>query len=379
MPDSPQLLRAVQFYGQDHKLDETAQCKALNPLPIRCNTCAFPDFLSAPTPYQLRRGAMNAAADFSIGCHGWLLTKERLRKVIEIVAPGSCAILPTFAEKSGARTPWDLCVPLHESEANILSFKKELPVCKTCGEPMERNVNIAKEWAPALLSAHDIAALKQWNSWGRPKNEIFRQLVLSFRFAALLKKLGFKGVNPSDRIPNLTSEEQEWLDRQLVALQSAGLTDSGSTVPGNAEREWYARWLKTRKRKPPKDAPSLASLERKHDVKLPADYHAFAKATGAARFDDVEESGLEVTVLAPSKANFTEWRKGTITFEDDPDSAKVDGILIAETNCGDVFCFDLAAKGAEPPVVRYNHEMDCHEEYADSFVAFLRRLAGVDA
>lgn len=376
MPASP-LLRANEFYGPDQSLDETFDSKPLSPLQLRCKVCQFPEYLHAPEPYRVRKAAMNAAGDFTIGTHSWLLAKERLRTVIELVAPNCCSFHLTYAEKTGAQTPWHLGVPLHETESNLLSFKKELPVCKACGEPLERNVNLVKEWTP-LLSKYDIAALKQWHSWSRPKEPIHRQLVLSVRLIALLKKLGFKGVNPSDRLPKLDPAEQAWLDEKLEAVVAAGLTDANGSKPADAAPDWYGRWLKAQKKKPPKGAPALEELERKHQIKLPVEYHQFAAACGSATFDDVEESGLEVTVLHPSKADFKEWRKGAMTFDDDPESAEVDGIMIAETNCGDAFCFDLAAtKDSQPPVLRYNHELNCYEEYADNFVSFLRRLKGV--
>ena len=49
-----------------------------------------------------------------------------------------------------------------------------------------------------------------------------------------------------------------------------------------------------------------------------------------------------------------------------------DGIVFAESNSGDVFCFKRGGDGKEPEVYRYMHEIDDFEAYARSFAACVK-------
>jgi hypothetical protein len=319
---------------------------------------------------------MNAPGDFSIGHDDRLLVKIQLRRVIELVAPECCIFYPTFAQRSGVQTPWFLGVPLHEGEPTIKSFKKPLQYCAVCGEPFARNVNLVAEWNPGCYSAYDVSSPAEWQSWKRPTGEMFRMPLISVRLIALLKRLGFRGIDPSGPMPALNASETDWVTQNYEAVTAVGLVAEPAAALNLSERRWFTKWLKTSKNKPPQCELTLKELEQKHGIILPSEYHEFASASGEVRFNKAEDDGLEIVLLAPTKADFTNWRRGK-TEMDDPQSREVDGVMIADTNCGDVFCFDLAAKGQNPPVLRYNHELDCYEEYADNFVTCLRRFANV--
>ena len=317
---------------------------------------------------------MNASGELTIGHDDRLLVKERLRRVLELVAPGCCTFHPTYAQRTAVQTPWFLGVPLHEGEPKIKSFKKPLQCCKVCGEPYARNVNLVAEWNSGCYSAYDVSSPAEWQSWKRPLGEMFRFTLFSVRLIALLKKLGLRGMYPSSPMPVLDASETDWVTRNYEAASVAGLAGEPTAAPALSERQWFLKWLKSRRKKPPQSALTLKDLEQRHGITLPSEYHEFAASSGEVIYRNVEDDGLEVILFAPAKADFTNWRKGK-TEMDDPESREVDGVMIADTNCGDVFCFDLAAKRPQPPVVRYNHELDCYEEYADSFVACLRRFA----
>ncbi|HSI13735.1 MAG TPA: SMI1/KNR4 family protein [Chthoniobacter sp.] len=368
---SPKL-RGMEICGADGSLDATSNWKPLNPLSVRCAKCSFPDYDRVTEPYLLRRAAINTAGDFAVGHDYRLLVKERLRKVIELVAPDCCRFYPTYAQGTNEPTPWFLGVALHLSAPGIKAYKKPLRLCAACGEPFARNKHLIAEYTDEPLSIYDIAAPLEWQSWGRPEGEIFRFPIISVRLLALLQQLRFRGICTP---PALNETEKEWVARNLDAVRAAGLgTGEPAAKASAAERKWFVQWLKGRRKKTAKGGRTLQELEWQHGVTLPPEYHDFAAASGEVVFDDVEDSGLEVRLLPPAKVDFSHWRKGA-TKMTDADSRKVDGVMIAETNCGDVFCFDLAGRKAQPPVLRYDHEMDCYEEYADHFVAALRRFA----
>ncbi|MDA1055510.1 MAG: SMI1/KNR4 family protein [Planctomycetota bacterium] len=76
----------------------------------------------------------------------------------------------------------------------------------------------------------------------------------------------------------------------------------------------------------------------------------------------------------PEQLDLMSYRHGALDTTDE-DSERVDGIMFAESDHGDCYCFDLAPKGTEPPIAMYNHDGSFYEPYTKNFVAFVRRIS----
>ncbi len=87
--------------------------------------------------------------------------------------------------------------------------------------------------------------------------------------------------------------------------------------------------------------------------------------------------GYITTVLLPQRLDFQDYRRGRVPFLEAED-AQVDGVMFADTNAGDCFVFDVAAKTKDYPVYWYRHEENAMEQFALNFAECIRRFAQRD-
>ena len=85
------------------------------------------------------------------------------------------------------------------------------------------------------------------------------------------------------------------------------------------------------------------------------------------------EEGLVVRILLPRKLDFDKFQQ---LPTEKGDEGRIEGVVFATTDHGDVFCFDVGKKNCDYPVYKYDHEIDDFEPYAASFADCIRRFAG---
>src|SRR5437870_3334154 len=91
----PGTLQFVQMSGSDVRMDQRGNWNApVNPLPMKCACCRFVDLDFVPEPYFLCKG-IETPAEMALGEVGNFFVRERVRKVLEAVAPGQCGFYPT--------------------------------------------------------------------------------------------------------------------------------------------------------------------------------------------------------------------------------------------------------------------------------------------
>ncbi len=395
-------LRTLEFTQEDDSLDEDGMAIPLNPLPIKCRVCGMADLDTISEPYLLRRAAANAAGDYFVAYVGNFLIKERVKGIVEFVAPGSFDYFRTALVRGNEPSPWILAVPRHRGDSNIVRLNDEIMRCPACDEYRECNVNVVAEWKTGLTSQHDVAKVANWFSWSRKQEtasppesdtsmrhesnlaagtdilirkpprriptrpvEFFRWGVLSVRMYALFKKLGIKGRYPcaekADITPN--AEEKLWVDAQLDRLQKAGLAPAVDAAPKEADISWFENWLRRRRKK--KHPVEALEFQQESGLILPPPYIKFSEKVGTMTFRNLEDIGLDATIMARPEIH--------VLGSEDPE---LSGPLVAfaDTNCGDMFCFHFGEGLSEPEIVHYNHETDCTDCYAEHFIECLRRF-----
>jgi hypothetical protein len=373
-----------------------------NALPVKCGTCRFPDIDFVPSPYLLVRG-LESSKEFVPTNLGNVVVRERVRRVLEAVAPGEVRFVPTAGAKTKQPASWWLAVPV--TRVRLHDVKASVPRCPDCGEPKVAHpgshfVPLAKPPGPIAVEMFKDEAWgsseKTTEDWdwspgqprgplGRPpwtRRSLSRDLWMSVRLEALLKRLKVVGVQRSIAYKEKPSPaDLQWVDRQIAALAGKGLAAPPAVDAGAGAGQWFDQYLRKAAKKKPA-AVDFEAFEMDHGVTLPASYKQFITAVGRKTFRDVDdEEGFDVTVLPPAKLELSgEW---VIDAGDlDEESAQVKPLMFGRTDHGDCFVFDLAAKGvdkskgAEYPVLWYQHEMNMYEPYAPSFAACIKRFVG---
>lgn len=198
--------------------------------------------------------------------------------------------------------------------------------------------------------------------------ELGRYCYFSLRLILLLKKLGIRGAH-QDAGSKLepSAEDHEWIRQQLLRIEP--VAEKGTARAGKWLEEYL---LKERKKEKSYD---FAEIEREHGAKLPEDYKKFIQKMGSKVFRNVDgEEGYNVRVLLPEDLDFESFQ-GRINEEVEAESGE-DGVVFAETELGDLFCFKKAGEPNNWEVWRYEHEMDDFELYARDFEACIRAWAG---
>ena len=342
---------------------------------------------------------------------GNFFVRERTRTILEAVAPGQCRFYSTHDLKTKAVTPWLLAVPTTLTQT--ATVKQSIPRCPGCGEPKVAHPGSHYEHVDRGPVAQDVFRSLNWSSaectgeesrWyqmnilglknvprGRgldggylkTKEEppwtrlsIDRDLYFSVRLETLLKTIRIRGLLRLccyNEKPN--AEDRAWVSEQLELLFQQGLSEKPAVKPSPTVDKWFRNYLKQNAAKEPADF-DFDALEEKHGVKLPPAYKEFVSKVGEATYTDLDgREGFAAHVLLPEKLDFGSYRKGAVEFSDE-ESGEVDGVIVALTDHGDCFCFDLSAPAPNYPVFLFDHELNGFEPYAQDFKEFIKRCAG---
>ena len=367
---------------------------------------------------------------------GNFLVRPRVREIIQAVLPGACSFVQTIEKKSSKRTEWFLAVP-----SNVIDLPDgrdrsgDKQRCSVCGEPKlgyyfhekvkgtnemrhigaanvdSRGLDIFKsrqwhavdtlenQYANALKHAQKNDPPVPWSNFGARRGipeaphkqrwsrvNIDRDLFFSLRLEQLLKRLKVKGQlvrNWNYRNLEPSQSDLEWIEEMLRALKAPGPTgeiiaridrETKSSV-GQSDK-WFGQYLKknaSNKKLPKMD---FASIEKKHKIKLPEAYKAFMTVVGPKSFEDVNATeGFTANVSPPNKLDFKTcrqkmWKKTSVESD-------VDGVIVAVTDHGDVFVFDISAKptsGGDYPIYWLDHEQNTLEPFAPDFATCIKRF-----
>ncbi len=416
----------VRMSGPEDPIDQRGKrfdAKPLNPLPVKCPHCTFPDLDFVAKPYLLGKGTQSPA-EILPAMLGNFLVRERIKRIFEIAVPEACTFHPTAEARTKKLTPWWLAVPKHQ-------FKTALPeptppLCPKCGE--SKDWHWEGDWEggwPVVWSRMeafdtggiDVFKATGWDCAGTAEDDfeqrnfyrtgvggerppipwsrmypgveppthaerwtrlrLDRELYFSVRLEQLLKRLkvkarlariGFDGVVP-------TPEDNAWIKAKIQLLTEQGpLEPAATTGKSDTARRWFRQFLKRNAAKRAKEV-DFAAVEQKHKLTLPQDYKDFIATVGSKSFENVE--GMEETsteVFVPHELDFKNHRRGRMTDLSEEDM-EVDGVVFAEMDCGDCFVFDVSAKGDDNPVYWYRHEESILEPYAPNFAECIKRFA----
>ena len=413
----PSAFRHVRMTGPDKRMDQREPFEVpVNPIPVKCPRCTFPDLDFVPEPYFLAKGTSNPN-EIDLAEFGNFFVRQRCRQILEAVAPGQCHFFPTHDLKTKKETAWFLAVPT--TLVRTATVKPAVPRCPDCGEPKvahpgsqydfpsegslgERPFAMANSAAKmAGTVAQDVFKSLNWSScatigeesrWyymhflGWKKQEpsppyqwtrvtLARELYFSLRLQTLFKKVGIKGLNVYyvyTEKPN--PDELAWVDQMQQLLVQQGLARKPPVKRSSGVEKWFSSFLKKNKSEGRAEA-DFAGLEKAHGVQLPPSYKEFISTVGEMTFQDMDDGeGFTVHILSPEKMNFQRFRKGNTEFEDE-ESREIDGIIFASTDHFDCFCFDLS-NGPEYPVYLFNDELGCFEAYTSGFKECIKRFSG---
>jgi hypothetical protein len=384
--------QCLMMCGPDRRMDQKGTHNApANPLPMKCQTCRFVDLDFVPQPYLLCKG-IDTPVDMAPAEVGNFLVRERVRRVLETVAPGQCEFYPTQNQKTKEATPWFLAVP--QQLLSTVTVKQSTKRCPACGEPDSCNGSQYEKHQDILPSPFDVFKSRNWTSAADryPRYEVFdyfrkcvdhrhalslnRDFFFSVRLDTLFKKLGVRGLVrywPGAGLKP-TADDLAWVQEKLHQLNGASLGTSPSDA-GQDVKLWFADYLKAKAKKQLK-APDFAAIENAHGLELPADYKEFIAKVGTKTFKNMDgEEGFNIRIMPPKDLDFHELRKTRRAGPEFSDKAPVDAVVFAATEHGDALCFDITEKNCDYPVFLYEHEMDDFEPFTVSFAACIKRLA----
>jgi hypothetical protein len=379
----------VRMAGPEKRMDQRGAAiyvTPINPLPIKCSYCTFPDLDFVARPYLLAKG-ISVPTEATIAMFGNFLVRERLRRILELAVPGACTFHPTADAKSKKPAPWWLAVPKQALAAPVP--KAPPPFCPKCHEPMSWPRHQGEVWRKMTgfnSAGVDVFKTVDWRGgigedgvppppWTRLRLE--RDLYVSVRLEQLLKRAKVKGqlrggILFDDVKP--TEEDGAWIEDKFKLLTEYGLVDAPKTVgKSSATRRWFKQFLKRNAAKPGKSI-DFATIETKQKLILPQDYKDFISKVGAKSFENVNDMEETLTdVLPPQKVDFKILRRGKMP-EFVGEAAKVDGVLFATADFGDSFVFDVSVKNSDYPVYWYKHEESLLEPYAANFAECIKRF-----
>ena len=370
-------MRCIELGGSDNRMDRSGTFDdPINSLPTKCDACGFPDLDHVPQPYYLVKSRTMSPNEMVPAENGNFFVRDRVRSVLELLAPGVFGFYPTCYKGTSDHTPWHVAIPKHQVET--AKVNPSIQRCDSCGEPKSAHPGTQySEWLWNYDS--DREALKS-STWGSSEmgwdKRISRDLFMSVRLFSLLKQIGAKGLDEStcDKITPPNKDEMKWIKAQLNLLADRGIQlHAPGTVAGD-DAKWFRKYLKDHVTEP---AHSIdwKSLERSFKFKLPKSYKDFFGKISPCSFKDVDEQeGFLVHVLSPTDIDVKSYRAGALEAEDD-ESNSIDGVMFASTDHGDCFCFDVRKDRKEFEVLLYLHEYNCFEPYAANFAACIKRFA----
>lgn len=397
-------LRHHEMCGSDKRMDQQGNFDLpVNPLPVKCLRCTFPDLDFIPQPYYLAKG-ITKPTEMEPAELGNFFVRERTRTILETVVPGQCQFFPTHDLKSKTVTPWFLAVPT--TLIQTATVKESVPRCPDCGEPKVahpgshyENFDPKSRGLKTPVTTQDIFKSLNWWSyeqtgevakwyfmhilgWKEKKPVpayqwtrimLGRGFYFSIRLEMLLKSLGSKGLYPvGGYTEKPDDEDREWFEDKRALLTEAGLAVKPSSQPSVNLNRWFRSYLKQNAAKKPVE-PDFARVEKEQGIELPPSYKEFIATIGEKTYTDVDEDeGFTVHVLSPEKLDFGSYRKGTLEVTDE-ESKEIDGLMFAITDHGDCYCFDLSAPPPDYPVYLYDHELNAFEAYSRNFKEFIQR------
>ena len=369
------VMRCIELTGSDNRMD----CRGMfydpiNSLPTKCEACGFPDLDNVPQPYFLVKSRTMSPNEMAPAENGNIFVRDRIRSVLEVLAPDDLNFYPTTYKGTSDHTPWHLAVPKHQ--VVTAEVDPSIQRCDSCGEPRSAHPGTQfSEWLWNHDSDHEALKSSTWGSsemgWDK---WISRDVFMSVRLFSLLRHIKAKGLDEStcDKITSPNEDEATWIRTQLSLLADRGIQLHAPGTVADSDAKWFQEYLKDRAAAL---APSIdwRSLEKTVKVKLPKSYKDFLGKIGPCSFKDVDEQGFTVHVLPPTKLDFRSYRIGAIEAEDDK-SNSVDGIMFAGTDHGDCYCFDVRRDRKECEVFLYLHEFNCFEPYAANFAECIKRF-----
>ena len=375
-------MRCVQIVGSDDRMD----CRdmfydPINPLPRKCVRCGFPDLDRVPQPYSLVKSRTMSPNELALADNGNLFIRQRIRRVLNVVAPGQCTYFPTIYSGSTQETPWFLAVPNHQAVTG--KVKPTIPRCEDCGEP--RSAHPGSQWQSletwrGCETEYDVWKSSTWYSSESGWDQwISRDLFVSVRLLHLLKKIKAKGFYEATCVKPTPADKEEssWVKEKLQVLETSGIPLLGEGTMSPEDLRWFRDYILRHSR----DVAStfdIQGIEKRLKIKLPKSYLEFVTKVGTVLFADVDEQeGFTACILAPDELDAEAYRAGAIDTEDEESNA-VDGVLFAKTGHGDAFCFDVRKGRKEFPVFLFKHEYNYFEPYAENFAACIKRFAGGD-
>lgn len=308
---------------------------------------------------------------------GNLLVRDRVRKVLSLLTADEFDFYPTRFEGTSDRTPWSLVVPRYQIvTAGVAS---SISRCDVCDEP--RSAHPGSQWIDRHLSIESpqdslkslnwCSSEKGWDQW------IDRQLFMSVRLYALLRRIRARGLDEATcgepTSPN--REERAWVQTKLNFLNEHKIPNHAPGRLSHDDAKWFRDYLKGQDLRPA-DSIDWRRLEKSFGFKLPKCYKDFIDKVGACSFEEVDDSdGAIITVLSPKGMDCESVQRGQ-TGCGDHESDAINGIVFANSDHGDSFCFDIREDRKEFEVYRYRHDYDIFEPYAPKFAACIRRFCG---
>ena len=372
-------MRYITLCGTDNRMDcRDLDFDPLNALPIKCEVCSRPDYEHVPQPYYLVRSRTLTPVELNPAENGNLLVRDRVKNILEVVVPGELSFYPTQYNRSTEETPWWLAVPVHDMATERM--KAGIPHCPACGFPMPPDRSNKSRWQPPtepveeFIPTHDVFKSKWWTYRPLP----WPQLHMSVRMLNLLRELQAKGLHeqtslkPESDTPTL--EEKAWVAGHLKRLVEHGISMNAPGTIAVEDAKWFREFLK---RNPVKFSTSsdTKAFEKRSKLRLPKSYKDFLSKLGTMSFENVDEiEGFSVRILSPEEFDVESYRAGRIEAGD-AENNSIDGIMFAETDHGDCFCFDVRKDRKEFEVYLYQHDLNSFEHYASDFAACLRRFA----
>lgn len=412
------VTRCVEMVGPDTQMDFRGDTfEPVNPLPVKCPHCTLPDLDFVPQPYVLAKG-ITAPSQISPAYAANFFVRERGRKIIELVAPGTVTIYPTVEKKTKKSTDWFLAAPKQLIE--IPGRRTEKPFCSKCGEakygnlfstvadgePMKEfdskglDIFKSRQWRAGNLAEDDLARTNNYRAESKlpplpwsyydidapPHPErwtrlnVSRKLYFSLRLEQLLKRAKLKGqlVRSAVFEDEVTSDtDEEWITEKLGLLASNGLAEAptnGGQSRASASNKWFQQYLKRHAAKTKaRKVVDFGAIEKKQKVKLPQSYKDFISTVGPKAYEDImEKEGFTARVLPPAKLDFRDYRRGRVPHLDREES-QIDGVMFAATDHGDCFVFDIGEGSSEFPVYWYDHEQNSLEPFAPNFAECVKR------
>lgn len=355
----------------------------INLLPPKCPKCGFPDLDFVPQPYFLVKSRTMSPNELAPAANGNFLVRERVRWVLDLVAPGHCDYFPTCFKGTTVETPWLLAVPKHQ----IVTAKvnPSIPCCNVCGEP--RSAHLRTQYSEILFgqndrdgwigeSEFDIFKSRTWGSSERGWDKwIDRELFISVRLLHLFKKVKAKGFYQAScgetYSPN--KAESDWIAEKLQAIVVAGITLHAEGTLSDELAKWFRKYVRSHSVEG-ESTLDIKAAEKRLQFSMPKSYVEFITKVGPVAFENIDEQeGFTATILTPEEFDPQTYRTGAL--DSDEETNAVNGVMFATTDHGDCFCFDVQKGKNEFAVFLYNHELNCFEPYAENFAACIKRFA----